>query len=72
MKEQENMAAMSFDGQHESLPSNLKESKDEENLSYNEEINSRGNEELDKFQTMENDAQILDTLVVKEDEPNSP
>ena len=28
----------------------------------------RGNEELEKFQTMENDAQILETLVVKENE----
>ena len=53
------MTAMSFDGQHESLPSNLEVSKDEENLSYNEEITSRDNEELEKFQTMENDAQIL-------------
>ena len=69
MKEQKNMAAMSFQGQHESLPSNLKVSKDEENLSYNEEITSRGNEELEKFPIVENDAQILETLVVKEDEP---
>ena len=37
-------------------------------MSYNEEITSRGNEELEKFQTMENDAQNLKTLVVKEDE----
>ena len=72
MKEQENMATMSLEGQHESLPSNFEVSKVEENLSYNEEITSRGNEELDKFQLVENDAQILETLVVKEDEPTSP
>ena len=63
---------MSFEGQHRSLPSDLEVSKDEENLSYNEEITSRGNEELEKFQTMENGAQILETLVVKKDEPTSP
>ena len=45
---------------------------EEENLRYNKEITSRDNEELEKFQTMENDAQILETLVVKEDEPTSP
>ena len=42
-----------------------------ENLSYNKEITSRGNEELEKFQTLENDAKNLETLVVKEDEPTS-
>ena len=72
MKERENMATMSFERQHESLTSNLEETKEEENLSYNEEITSRGNEELEKIQTMENDAQILETLVVKEDESTSP
>ena len=71
MKEQENMATMSFEGQHESLPSTLRVNIEEENLSYNEEITSRDNEELEKFQTMENDAQILETLVVK-DESTSP
>ena len=71
MKEEENMVAMSFEGQHESLPSNFELSKDKENLSYNEEITSRDNEELEKFQTVENDAQILETLVVMEDEPTS-
>ena len=40
MKEQENVA-MSFEGQHESLPSNLEVSKYEEKLSYNEEIAKR-------------------------------
>ena len=61
MKEQENMAAMSFEGQRESLPSNLEVSKDEENLSYNDKITSRGNEEIGKFQIMETYAQILET-----------
>ena len=40
-------------------------------MRYNEEITSEDNEELEKFQTVENDAQILETLVVKEDEPTS-
>ena len=46
MKEQENMATMSFEGQRESLPSTLEVNKEEENLSYNEEITLRSNEEL--------------------------
>ena len=71
MKEQENMAKMSFEGQHESLPSSLKVNKEEESLSYNEEITSRDNEELEKFQNVENDAQILETLVVNEEESTS-
>ena len=45
---------------------------EEENLSYNEEIILIGNEELEEFQTVENDAKILETLAVKEDEPPSP
>ena len=72
MKEQDNMTIRSFEGQHESLPSTLEVNKEKENLSYNEDITSRDNEELEKFQTVENDAQILETLVVKEDEPTSP
>ena len=72
MKEQENMAIMSFEGQHETLPSTLGVNIEEEKLRYNEEITSRDNEELEKFQTVEIDAQILETLVVKEDEPTSP
>ena len=71
MKEQENMATMPFEGQHESLSSTLGVNIEEENLRYNEEITSRDNEELEKFQTMENDEQILETLVVKEDESTS-
>ena len=72
LKEQENMAIMSFEGQHKSSPSTLGVNIEEETLRHNEEITSRDNEELKKFQTMENDAQILETLVVKEDEPTSP
>ena len=72
MKEQDNMTTMSFKGQHESLTSTLEVNKEAENLSYNEDITSRDNEELEKFQIVENDAQILETLVVKEDEPTSP
>ena len=71
MKEQENMATMSFEGQHESFPSTLGVNIEEKNLRCNEEITSRDNEELEKFQTVENDAQILETLVLKEDEPTS-
>ena len=71
MKEKENMATISFEGQHESLPSTLGENIEEENLSYNEEIISRDNEELEKFQTVENDAQNLETLVEKDDESTS-
>ena len=71
MKEQDNMATMSFGGQHESSPSTLRVNIEEENLSYNEEISSRDNEELEKFQIVENDAHIFETLVVKEDEPTS-
>ena len=72
MKEQANMATISFEGQRESLPFTLGVNIEEENLSYNEEITSRDNEELEKFQIVENDAQILETLVVKEDESTSP
>ena len=71
MKEKENMDTMSFEGQHESSPSTFRVNIEEENLSYNEEITSRDNEELKKFETVENDAQSLETLVVKEDEPTS-
>ena len=72
MKEQDNMTIMSFEGQHESLTSTLEVNKEEEKLSYNEDTTLRDNEELETFQTVENDAQILETLVVKEDESTSP
>ena len=71
MKEQENIATTSFEGQHASLPSNLEVTKEEENLSYKEEITSRGNEELEKIQKVEDSTQTLETLVAKEDEQTS-
>ena len=71
MKEQENMATMSFEGQHESLSSTLEVSKEEENLSYNEEINSRGNEELEKLQRVENDGENSKDLVAKEEKKST-
>ena len=40
---------------------------EEENLSYNEEITSRGNKELEKLQRVENDAETLKDLVAKEE-----
>ena len=64
MNEQENMAIMSFEGQHESSPSTLEVNTEEETWSYNEEITSRGNEELEKLQKVEdNDAKTLKDLV---------
>ena len=50
MNERENMAKMSFEGQHESLTSILEVIREEEDLSYNEDITSRNNEELRKSQ----------------------
>ena len=67
MKEEENMATMFFEGQHESLSSTLEVNKEEENLSYNEEITLRGNEELEKLQRVENDAETSKDLVAKEE-----
>ena len=74
MNEQENMATMSFEGQHESSPSTLGVNTEEENLSYNEEITSRGNEELEKLQKVEDDdAETSKDLVEKkEKESTSP
>ena len=37
--------------------------KEEENLSYNEEITSISNEELEKLQRVENDAETLKDLL---------
>ena len=71
MKEQDKMTTMSFERQYENFPSTLEVNTEEENWSYNEEITSRGNEELKEFQTMDNDAQILETLVVNEEESTS-
>ena len=42
------MTTMSFEGQHEGLPSTLDVNKEEENLSYNEDITSRDNEKYKK------------------------
>ena len=67
MKEQENRVAMSFEGQHESSSSTLGVNLEEKNLSYNEEITSRGNKELEKLQRVENDAETLKDLVAKEE-----
>ena len=74
MNEQENMATMSFEGQHESSPSTLGVNTEEENWSYNEEITSRGNEKLEKLQKVEDDdAETLKDLVEKEEnESTSP
>ena len=49
VKEQENMATMSFEGQHESSLSTLGVNIEKENWSYNEDITSRDNEELEKL-----------------------
>ena len=68
MNEQENMATMSFEGQHESSPSTLGVNTEEENWSYNEEIASRCNEELEKLQKVEDDdAETSKDLVEKEE-----
>ena len=67
MNEQENMTIMSFEGQHKSSPSTLGVNTEEETWSYNEEITSRGNEELEKRQKVEDDdAETSKDLVVKE------
>ena len=74
MNEQENMATMSFERQHESSPSTLGVNTEEENWSYNEEITSRGNEELEKLQKVDDDdAETLKDLIEKEEkESTSP
>ena len=74
MNEGENMTKMSFEGQHESLTSILEviREEEEEDLSYNKDITSRNNEELEKLMTGDDDAQDLKVLVVMEDEPTSP
>ena len=74
MNEQENMATMSFEGQHESSPSTLRVNTEEENWSYNEEITSRGTEELEKLQKVEDDdAETSKDLVENEEkESTSP
>ena len=71
MNENENRDEMSFKRQQESLPSTLEVNKEEENLSYNEEIISRDNEELEKFQRVEKDAQTSKDLVAMEEEEST-
>ena len=46
--------------------------KEEEDLSYNEDITSSNDGELEKLQIVENDAQEWKALVTKEDESTSP
>ena len=74
MNEHENMATFSFEGQHESSPSTLGVNTEEENWSYNEEITSRGTEELEKLQKVEDDdAETLKDLDENEEkESTSP
>ena len=57
MNEGENMAKMSFEGQHKSLPSILEVIREEEeDLIYNKDITLRNNEELMKLTTRDDDA----------------
>ena len=72
MNEGKNMVEMSFEGKHESLSNILEVNIEEENLNYNANIILRSNEELEKPQTMENEANELEDLVVMEDDPTSP
>ena len=46
MNEEEKMAKLSFEGQHKSLPSILEVIREEEDLSYNEDITSSNDGEL--------------------------
>ena len=74
MNEKVNMAKMSFEGQHESLPSILEMIREEkeEGLYYKEDVTSRSKDELENITKVEDDAQNLRILVMKEDEPTSP
>ena len=67
MNEEKNMVEISFGGQHESLPSLLEVIR-EEDLTYNENITSRNNEELEKLERVEDDARDLKHLVIIGDE----
>ena len=57
MNEGENIIETSFKGQQKNLPFNLEVIKEEEDLSYNEDITSSNDGELEKIQRVENDAQ---------------
>ena len=70
MNEGKNMVNTSFEGQHESFLFILVVIREAEDLNHNDEITSRNNE-LEKLQRVENDAQELKALVVKEDESTS-
>ena len=65
------MEKLSFEGEQESLPSILEVIREEEDLSYNDDITSSNDGELEKLQRVENDAQEWKTLVAEEDEPTS-
>ena len=65
------MAKISFKGQQERLASLFEEIK-EEGLHYKEYVTSRSKDELENIAKVEDDAQNLRILVVKEDEPTSP
>ena len=71
MNEGENMVETSFKGQKNNIPFNLKVIKEKEGLSYNEDITSSNDRELEKLQRVENDAQEWKTFVSKEDKPTS-
>ena len=70
MNEGKNIVSMSFERQHESFISILEVIREEKDLSHNDKITSRNNE-LEKFQGVENDVQKLKALVAKEDESTS-
>ena len=74
MNEKVNMAKMSFEGQHESLPSILEViiEKIKKGLHYKEDVTSRSKDEHENITKVEDDAKNLRILVVKEDEPTSP
>ena len=55
MNVEENMAKMSFEGQHGKLPS-LFEVIKEESLNYNKDVTSRSKDELEKITKVEDDA----------------
>ena len=73
MNEGKNMVEMSFEGQHESLPSILEviKKEKEEDFHYKEDVTSRSKDELENITKVEDDAENLRILVVKEDEPTS-
>ena len=54
------------------MPSIIEVIREEENLSYNKDITSSNDGELEKLERVEIDAQEWKTLVAKEDELTSP